>query len=63
MKRTRFFSVFLLVALVMSLFCAPSAAANETAPNIAPDPRILAKAALLADPTTDDIAYALNEHQ
>ena len=63
MKRTRFFSVFLLIALVMSLFCAPSAAASETVPNIAPDPQILAKAAVLADPTTDAIAYALNEHQ
>ena len=63
MKTTRFFSVFLLIALVMSLFCVPMAAADETAPNLAPDPQILAKAAVLADPTTDDIAYALNEHQ
>ena len=63
MKTTRFFSVFLLIALMMSLFCVPMAAADETAPNLAPDPQILAKAAVLADPTTDDIAYALNEHQ
>ena len=63
MKTTRFFSVFLLIALGRSRFCVPMAAADETAPNLAPDPQILAKAAILADPTTDDIAYALNEHQ
>ena len=62
MKTKRFFSVFLLIALVMSLLCVPMASADETEPNIAQVPDILAKAALLVDPETDAVAYAKNEH-
>ena len=63
MKTKRFFSVFLLIALMMSLCCVPMASADETTPTITPPPDILAKAALLVDPETDAIAYAKNEHQ
>ena len=62
MKTTRFFSVFLAVALMMSLLCVPFAHADET-PSLPDDPNILAKAAVLVDPETDAIAYALNEHE
>ena len=61
MKTTRFFSVFLTVILLLSL-CVPFAHADDV-PALPEDPRILAKAALLADPETDAIAYALNEHE
>ena len=56
MKKRRILSVFLLIVLLMSLFCAPEAAALE-------DPDILAKAALLVDADTGAVAYAKNEHQ
>ena len=56
MKRTRFFSVFLLLTLLVSLFAAPTASALE-------DPAIEAGAALLVDANTGAIAYAKNEHQ
>ena len=56
MKRTRFFSVFLLLTLLVSLFSMPTAAALE-------DPDIQAGAALLVDANTGAIAYAKNEHQ
>ena len=56
MKRTRFFSVFLLLALLVSLFVTPTASALE-------DPDIQAGAALLVDANTGAIAYAKNEHQ
>jgi len=56
MKKTRFLSVFLLLTLLMSLWCVPTAAALE-------DPDILAKAALLVDADTGAVAYAKNEHQ
>ena len=62
MKTTRFFSVFLAVALLMSLLCVPFARADEE-PSLPEDLNVLAKAALLADPETDDVAYALNEHE
>ena len=61
MKTTRFFSVFLAVVLLLSL-CVPFAHADD-APSLPEDPKILAKAALLADPETDAVAYALNEHE
>lgn len=63
MKMRRFFSVFLLTALVVSLLCTPAALADDTAPQLPEDPHILAGAALLADPDTGAVAYALNEHQ
>lgn len=56
MKRTRFFSVFLLLALLASLIVTPTASALE-------DPDIQAGAALLVDANTGAIAYAKNEHQ
>ncbi|MBQ8390272.1 MAG: D-alanyl-D-alanine carboxypeptidase [Oscillibacter sp.] len=62
MKTTRFFSVFLAVALLMSLLCVPFARADEE-PSLPEDLNVLAKAALLADPETDAVAYALNEHE
>ena len=61
MKTKRFFSVFLLLTLVTSLLCTPVAHADE--PTLPEDFGALAKAALLVDPDTGDIAYALNEHQ
>ena len=62
MKTTRFFSVFLAVVLLMSLLCVPFARADEE-PSLPEDLNVLAKAALLADPETDAVAYALNEHE
>ena len=56
MKKRRFLSVFLLIVLTMSLWCAPTATALE-------DPDILAKAALVVDADTGAVAYAKNEHQ
>ena len=56
MKTKRFFALFLTLLLTMSLWATPQAAAVE-------DPNILAKAALLVDYTTGDIAYAKNEHE
>lgn len=56
MKRMRFFSVFLLMALLLSLMAVPNAAAVE-------DPAIQAKAALLVDANTGAIVYAKNEHK
>ena len=64
MKTKRFFSVFLLVALVMSLWAVPFASADaKEAPVLPEDPDILAKAALLVDYNTGEIVYAKNEHQ
>lgn len=64
MKTKRFFSVFLLLALVMSLWAAPFAAADETeAPVLPEDPDIQCKAALLVDASTGLTVYAKNEHQ
>ncbi len=56
MKRTRFFSLFLLLALLTGLAAAPSAAALD-------DPVIQSKAALLVDANTGAVVYAKNEHQ
>lgn len=56
MKTKRFLSIFLLLALTVSLWTMPHAAALE-------DPNILAKAALLVDAKTGSIVYAKNEHQ
>lgn len=61
MKTKRFFSVFLLLTLVTSLLCTPMARADG--PTLPEDFSALAKAALLVDPDTGDVAYALNEHQ
>ena len=64
MKTKRFFSVFLLVALVMSLWAVPFASADGTdGPVLPEDPDILAKAALLVDANTGEVVYAKNEHQ
>ena len=64
MKTKRFFSVFLLAALVMSLWAVPLASADtKEAPVLPEDPDILAKAALLVDYNTGEIVYAKNEHQ
>ena len=56
MKTKRFFSLFLILTLVMSLWATPQAAAAE-------DPDIQAKAALLVDVNTDSVVYAKNAHQ
>ena len=65
MKTKRFFPVFLLVALVMSLWAVPFASADgaESAPVLPEDPNILAKAALLVDYNTGEVIYAKNEHE
>ena len=64
MKTKRFFSVFLLAALVMSLWAVALASADtKEAPVLPEDPDILAKAALLVDYNTGEIVYAKNEHQ
>lgn len=64
MKTRRFFSVFLLIVLLCSLFLTPFAAADgsDSAKQI-PDPDIQAKAALLVDQKTGSILYAKNEHE
>jgi len=56
MKTKRFFSLFFILTLVVSLWATPQAAAVE-------DPDIQAKAALLVDVNTDSVVYAKNEHQ
>ena len=61
MKTTRFFSVFLLAALVLSLWAVPFASAVEP-PTLPADPNILAKAALLVDYNTGEVVYGKNEH-
>ena len=65
MKTKRFFSVFLLVALVMSLWAVPFAVADgaDNPPTLPEDPDILAKAALLVDYNTGEVVYAKNEHE
>lgn len=60
MKIKRFFSVFLLVILTLSLLATPFAAADE--PVLPADPDILAKAALLVDTETGTVVYAKDEH-
>ena len=59
MKTKRFFSLFLLFALLASLMLAPTALAADPVE----DPDIQAKAALLVDANTGSIVYAKNEHQ
>lgn len=56
MKTTRFFSLFLLVFLLLGLVASPTAAALEV-------PEVQAKAALLVDANTGTPVYAKNEHQ
>lgn len=64
MKTRRFFSVFLLMVLVMSLWAAPFASADDTEKPVLPeDPDIQCKAALLVDANTGLAVYAKNEHQ
>ena len=64
MKTRRFLSVFLLAALVLSLWAVPFASASGTdGPSLPEDPDILAKAALLVDAETGAVVYAKNEHQ
>ena len=55
MNSRRFLSVFLLLALLVSLFVTPNASAVD-------DPNIQAKAALLVDQDTETVLYAKNEH-
>ena len=61
MKRKRIFSLFFALILSLSLFT-PALATGEE-PQLPADPDILAKAALLVDYETGDVAYAKNEHQ
>ena len=57
MKTHRFFSVFLLLILAVSLLTGPASAAEV------PDPAIQAKAALLVDANTGRMVYGKNEHE
>ena len=61
MKTNRIFSLFFALILTLSLFTPAYATGDE--PQLSEDPNILAKAALLVDYTTGDIAYAKNEHE
>ena len=61
MKTNRFFSVFLLLVLLTSLFLTPSALADET--EAAQAPELHSQAALLVDANTGSVVYAVNEHQ
>ena len=61
MKTNRIFSLFFALILTLSLFTPAYATGDE--PQLPEDPNILAKAALLVDYTTGDIAYAKNEHE
>ena len=63
MKTKRFFSVFLLLAVLAGLFLTPFASATEEAPTLPEDPAILAKAALLVDRNSGAVVYAKDEHQ
>lgn len=56
MKRTRFFSVFLLLVLLTGLVASPTAAALD-------DPVVQSKAALLVDANTGAVVYGKNERQ
>ena len=57
MKTHRFFSVFWLLILAVSLLTGPASAAEV------PDPAIQAKAALLVDANTGRMVYGKNEHE
>ena len=61
MKTKRIFSLFFALILSLSLFTPVCATGDE--PQLPEDPNILAKAALLVDYNTGDIAYAKNEHE
>ena len=63
MKTRRFFSVFLLCALIVTLFATPLSAAAETEAKTPPVPGISSKAALLVDANTGNVVYAKNEHE
>ena len=61
MKTKRIFSLFFALILSLSLFTPVCATGDE--PQLPEDPNILAKAALLVDYNTGDVAYAKNEHE
>ena len=61
MKTKRIFSLFFALILSLSLFTPAFATGDE--PQLPEDPNILAKAALLVDYNTGDIAYGKNEHE
>lgn len=64
MKTKRFLSIFLLIVLAMSLWSAPTAAADETEGPVLPDdPELQCQAALLVDANTGLPVYAKNEHE
>ena len=65
MKNRRFFSLFFVLLLLCSLLCPAALAAegDEDAREPIPDIAVEAKAALLIDPTTDEILYELNIHE
>ena len=65
MKNRRFFSLFFVLLLLCSLLCPVALAAeeDEDAREPIPDIAVEAKAALLIDPTTDEILYELNIHE
>ena len=65
MKNRRFFSLFFVVLLLCSLLCPAALAAegDKEAREPIPDIAVEAKAALLIDPTTDEILYELNIHE
>jgi len=61
MKTKRIFSLFFALILSLSLFT--PALATGDGPQLPEDPNILAKAALLVDYNTGDVAYAKAEHE
>ena len=64
MKNRRFFSLFFALLVFCTALLSPQAlAAEEEAREPIPDIAVEAKAALLIDPTTDEILYELNIHE
>ena len=67
MKNRRFLSLFFLVLLLLTSTLSPIALAAEgdadAEPDSIPEITVDAKAALLIDPTTDEILYELNIHE
>ena len=67
MKNRRFLSLFFLVLLLLTSTLSPAALAAEgdadAEPDSIPEITVDAKAALLIDPTTDEILYELNIHE
>ena len=66
MKKRRFLSLFFVFLILLTSALSPAALAAEEdgeEPEPIPDIQVEAKAALLIDPTTDEILYELNIHE